>query len=124
MANEADLESLGFRACDVAARTLNIEHPGTTLGPFCRLAVEGTAPLSPGVYAWAKNGDVMYVGKADVLRQIVYGARMQRAYNDYTYMPASKVKCQARASASTACLTAPFAKGHSFDGGGSRALPP
>ena len=34
----------------------------------------------------------MYVGKADVLRQIVHGARMQRAYNDYTYVPASKVR--------------------------------
>ena len=92
MATEADLETRGFRACSVTPKTLNIDHPGTALGPFCRLTVQDTAPLSPGVYAWAKDGEVMYVGKADVLRQIVHGARMQRAYNDYTYIPASKVR--------------------------------
>ncbi len=88
MATEADLERLGFRACSVTPKTLNVVHPGTVLGPFCRLTVEDRAPLASGVYAWAKDGDVMYVGKADVLRQVVHGARMQRAYNDYTYIPA------------------------------------
>lgn len=71
---------------------LNIEHPDPEgRGPFCRLIVEDTAPERPGVYAWTLNGTVMYVGKARQLRQVVHGARMQRAYNDYTYVPASKV---------------------------------
>lgn len=92
MATEGDLETLGFQSCSVTAKTLNIDHGDNVLGPFCRLTVEDSAPLAPGVYAWTKDGDVMYVGKADVLRQIVHGARMQRAYNDYTYVPASKVR--------------------------------
>lgn len=33
----------------------------------------------------------MYVGKARELRQIVHGTRMQRPYNDYTYLPPSKL---------------------------------
>ena len=49
-------------------------------------------PLQPGVYAWVANGEVRYVGHASVLRQIVNGARMGRAYNDYTYVPPSKVQ--------------------------------
>jgi hypothetical protein len=93
MATERDLEVRGFRSCRVTARTLNIQYPDpANLGPFCRLVVEDSAPLRPGVYVWAKDGDVMYVGNADQLRQIVHGARMQRAYNDYTYIPASKVQ--------------------------------
>ncbi len=89
---EADLETLGFRACHVTAKKLNIDYGEVVLGPFCRLVVDDTAPLAPGVYAWTRDGEVMYVGKADVLRQIVHGAGMNRAYNDYTYMPASKVR--------------------------------
>jgi hypothetical protein len=92
VASERDLEMRGFRPCGVTAKMLNIDHGDEDLGPFCRLVVEDTAPLGPGVYAWTRDGDVMYVGKADVLRQIVHGARMNRAYNDYTYIPASKVK--------------------------------
>jgi hypothetical protein len=92
VATEDDLTTLGFRACCVMPKTLNIDHGDSILGPFCRLAVQDTAPQKPGVYAWAEDKEVMYVGKADVLRQIVQGARMQRAYNDYTYIPASKVR--------------------------------
>lgn len=92
MASESDLEVLGFSSCRVHAKTLNIDHVGSTLGPFCRLVVDDSAPTTPGVYGWACDGNVMYVGKADVLRQIVHGARMNRAYNDYTYIPASKIR--------------------------------
>lgn len=53
--------------------------------------MEDAAPTRPGVYAWERDGEVMYVGKAGQLRQIVHGTRMGRAYNDYAYVPASKV---------------------------------
>jgi hypothetical protein len=47
--------------------------------------------MSPGVYAWVVGEEVRYVGLASFLIHVVNGARMQRAYNDYTYVPASKV---------------------------------
>jgi hypothetical protein len=88
-----DLTESGFARCRVTARTLGIVHPDPGgLGPFCRLDVEDSAPEHPGVYAWVIDQTVMYVGKAKVLRQIIRGSRMQRAYNDYTYIPASKVQ--------------------------------
>jgi len=88
-----DLTESGFARCQVVARTLGIVHPDPGgLGPFCRLEVEDLAPERPGVYAWVVDRSVMYVGKAKVLRQITHGVRMQRAYNDYTYIPASKVQ--------------------------------
>lgn len=93
MANVRDLSEQGFTRCTVTARALGIVHPDPAeLGPFCQLDVEDIAPERPGVYAWVLDQDVMYVGKAKVLRQIIRGARMQRAYNDYTYIPASKVQ--------------------------------
>lgn len=71
---------------------LGIEHPDPMgLGPFCRLDAQDNSPELPGVYAWTVDDRVMYVGKAKVLRQVVRGSRMQRAYNDYTYIPPSKV---------------------------------
>ena len=74
---------------------LGIEHPDPLeLGPFCRLRVTTAAPAAPGVYAWTVDARVMYVGRASTLIHIVNGARMQRAYNDYTYVPASKVANQ------------------------------
>jgi hypothetical protein len=89
---EAELKGLGFVACAVVARRLDIDHHDPAgRGPFCRLDVEDHAPERPGVYAWAVDGQVLYVGKARELRQIVHGTRMGRAYNDYTYMPPSKV---------------------------------
>lgn len=89
---ESDLQLRGFHQCVVTARTLNIDHPGPVgLGPFCRLKVEDLAPARPGVYAWTKDRAVMYVGRANQLRQVVHGVRMQRGYNDYTYIPASNV---------------------------------
>lgn len=51
----------------------------------------GRAPTSPGVYAWVVDEAVRYVGMASFLLHVVNGARLQRAYNDYTYVPASKV---------------------------------
>lgn len=93
MASEVHLAELGFRRSLVTAKQLDIVHPDPTgLGPFCRLAVDDTAPATPGVYALVSNANVMYVGRADQLRQIVHGTRMGRAYNDYTYVPASKVR--------------------------------
>lgn len=92
VAEASDLVRLGFRECAVAARQLGIIHDATpNEGPFCRLTVEDTAPARPGVYGWTQDDLVMYVGKAGQLRQIVHGVRMGRAYNDYTYVPASKV---------------------------------
>jgi hypothetical protein len=92
MASDVDLLEHEFRMCAVTAKTLNINHPDPMgLGPFCRLVVDDTAPERPGVYAWASDLQVMYVGMAAQLRQIVHGTRMARAYNDYTYVPASKV---------------------------------
>jgi hypothetical protein len=92
MATTSHLEELGFQSSIVAAVRLNIGHPDPLgLGPFCRLKVTTTAPLSPGVYAWVVEEEVRYVGVASFLIHVVNGARMQRAYNDYTYVPASKV---------------------------------
>jgi hypothetical protein len=92
MATTRDLEALGFEASTVVALRLNIEHHDPLgLGPFCRLKVTTTAPMSPGVYAWVVGDEVRYVGLASFLIHVVNGARMQRAYNDYTYVPASKV---------------------------------
>jgi hypothetical protein len=92
VATSVDLRQRGFRECAVTTRTLNIDHPDPVgRGPFCRLLVDDTAPTRPGVYAWVRDQDVMYVGKAGQLRQIVHGTRIGRAYNDYTYVPASKV---------------------------------
>jgi hypothetical protein len=64
------------------------------MGPFCRLDVTDSldVPLRAGVYAWVTNSEVGYIGHASVLRQIVYGARMNRANNDYTYIPPSKLQ--------------------------------
>lgn len=91
VAYERDLEARGFLVCRASAKKVNIVHPGAEMiGPFCRLAVHGEVPAVPGVYAWTKAQEVMYIGKAAELRQIVHGARMQRAYNDYTYIPPSK----------------------------------
>jgi excinuclease UvrABC nuclease subunit len=53
--------------------------------------VTTTAPNTPGTYAWVVDDEVMYIGKAKELVQIVKGYGMGRAYNDYTYMAASKV---------------------------------
>jgi hypothetical protein len=96
MAGDAELEAAGFRQHHVDARTLNIVYPQDTrqLGPFCRLDVATPleVPLQPGVYAWVIDGEVRYVGQASVLRQIVSGTRMGRAYNDYTYVSPSKLK--------------------------------
>jgi hypothetical protein len=64
VATEANLETLGFHAFRVGAKTLNIDHDDAGRGPFCRLAVvEDTAPGAPGVYGWTRDGDVMYVGR-------------------------------------------------------------
>lgn len=94
MAGDAELEAAGFRQHHVDAWRLNIVHPQDTrqLGPFCRLDVATPleVPLQPGVYAWVTDEKVRYVGHASVLRQIVNGTRMDRAYNDYTYVPPSK----------------------------------
>jgi len=92
MATTADLAALGFQSSEVTATRLNIEHPDPLgLGPFCRLKVVTTAPTSAGVYAWVVDEAVQYVGMASFLLHVVNGARLQRAYNDYTYVPASKV---------------------------------
>lgn len=93
VATAEDLVQRGFTQCAVAAKTLGIVHEAdvAALGPFCWLVVDAEVPALPGVYAWVVDGSVMYVGKSNALRQVVQGVRMQRAYNDYTYVPASKV---------------------------------
>lgn len=98
MADESDLRSRDFTPCTVKAKTLNIAHADPYgRGPFCRLIVEDSAPERPGVYSWVADGPassdrlVSYVGEAHELRQITQGQRMNRAYNDYTYIPASQV---------------------------------
>lgn len=92
MATIDDLIRNGFVSSEVHARRLNIEHPDPVgLGPFCRLRVETTAPVTPGVYAWAVDTKVTYIGKASHLLHVVAGANHQRPYNDYTYVPPSKV---------------------------------
>lgn len=92
MATVSELVSVGFFPSVVEARRLNIEHPNSgSLGPFCRLDVDTTAPETSGVYAWVVETEVKYIGKASHLLHVVKGTRFQRAYNDYTYIPASKV---------------------------------
>jgi hypothetical protein len=92
MAGDAELEAAGFQRHQADARRLNIVHPQDSrqLGPFCRLDV--ATPLESGVYAWVTDEQVRYVGHASVLRQIVNGTRMGRAYNDYTYVPPSNLQ--------------------------------
>lgn len=93
MATEPDLHALGFVSCAVRARRLDIVHVDPQqLGPFCRLEVDGRISDGPGVYAWVVGDMVHYVGKAGWLRAVVQGAKLGRAYNDYTYVPASKVR--------------------------------
>lgn len=95
MKTTADLAALGFQPSTVEAVKLDIEHPDPLgIGPFCRLKVTTTAPPSPGVYAWVVDGAVRYIGRASFLIHVVNGARMGRAYNDYSYVPASKVANQ------------------------------
>jgi excinuclease UvrABC nuclease subunit len=92
MATDLDLAAAGFTSCGVDAERLDIEHLDPFgRGPFCRLIVTTTAPCAPGVYSWVVDGAVQYIGKASSLLQIVRGQRMNAAYNDYTYMPRSKV---------------------------------
>jgi hypothetical protein len=61
-------------------------------GPFCRLRFTDSAPLEEGLYCWSVDQEVMHVGRSECLRQVVRGATMNRAYNDYTYIPPSQVK--------------------------------
>jgi len=92
MATQRNLQRRGFRACRVTAKAVNIVHQDPHgRGPFCRLLVVGDPPACPGVYAWVAGGYVRYIGRANDLRQIVHGARINRAYNDYTYIPPSKI---------------------------------
>jgi hypothetical protein len=92
LVGEDEFQSLGFVREKVETRRLNIDHPDPmNRGPFCRLRVTASVPLVPGVYAWCVDDLVCYVGKAGQLRQIVQGMRMGRAYNDYTYVPPSKL---------------------------------
>jgi hypothetical protein len=92
VATIADLLAAGFTASSAVAKALNIDHPDPAgRGPFCRVLVTTTAHNAPGTYAWVVDDEVMYIGKAKELVQIVKGYGMGRAYNDYTYMPASKV---------------------------------
>ena len=95
MATVRDLEALGFQPSSVEAVRLNVEHPDPLgLGPFCRFKVATNAPAEAGVYAWVVEEEVRYIGRASFLIHVVNGARMQRAYNDYSYVPASKVANQ------------------------------
>jgi hypothetical protein len=93
MASKTELLNLGFAPCAVTARRLNIVHEDPRgLGPFCRLAISGQLSDGPGVYAWVVDDTVMYVGKAGRLRAVIQGTKIGRAYNDYTYVPPSKVR--------------------------------
>lgn len=81
-----------FVKTEIETRRVNIDHKDVHgRGPFCRLHVSAAVPTSPGVYVWCVDDEVKYVGKAGELRQIVQGARMGRAYNDYTYIPKSSL---------------------------------
>ena len=87
-----DLARLGFSRSVVTARTLNLAYPDPAgRGPFCRLDVEANVQAAPGVYGWVVDREVAYIGMSRALRQIVHGAGMSRANNDYTYMAPSKV---------------------------------
>lgn len=91
MATTEDLLAANFVSSEVFARSLNIEHHDPSgLGPYCRLRVVTNAAENPGVYAWVVDLAVSYVGKSSHLLHVVDGARLQRPYNDYTYVPASQ----------------------------------
>lgn len=95
MATVRDLEAGGFSQSAVEGVRLNIAHHDPAgLGPFCRLKVYTAATAIPGVYAWVVEDEVRYVGRASFLFHVVNGARLGRAYNDYSYVPASKVANQ------------------------------
>ena len=93
LTTEEGFISVGFVREEIDAVRLNIDHADPMRrGPFCRLKISGVVPEVPGVYAWCVNNHVRYVGKAAQLRQIVQGVQMNRAYNDYTYVPPSKLR--------------------------------
>jgi hypothetical protein len=93
MAGDAELEAAGFRQHHVDGRRLNIIHPqdtdssGHSAASTC-YAARGAAPA--GSLCLVTNEEVRYIGHASVLRQIVNGIHMDRAHNDYTYVPPSK----------------------------------
>ena len=92
VATTSTLADAGFRLCAVTARRLDIVHSeAPDAGPFCRLTLSGDVPDAPGVYAWAVDGRVCYVGMSARLVVVVRGATLGRANNDYTYVPPSKV---------------------------------
>jgi hypothetical protein len=92
MATTTDLSREGFVSHQVQARTLNIaHHDPINRGPFCRLIVVDSIPEVPGVCAWTTGHDVKYIGMSGCVRQVVQGAKMGRAYNDYTYIPLSSL---------------------------------
>ena len=84
-ATESDLISMSFRGCSVIARKLDIRHPvdPAASGP--------SAIYTPRRLCLVRGRNVMYVGASGELRQITQGRRMNRAANDYTYVPPSKV---------------------------------
>lgn len=87
-----DLRRLGFTRSHVLPCRLDLCYPDPRgRGPFCRLEVELMPPALAGAYAWVADNSVGYIGRSDDLRQVVHGARMSRAYDEYTYMPPSKV---------------------------------
>lgn len=93
MENFSALENLEFHRSEVTVVKSNIIHPDSFgNGPFCRLKVSTSAPAAPGVYAWVVDSGIHYVGKANYLIDVVAGAKRGRPYNDYTYIPPSKVQ--------------------------------
>ena len=93
MATEEDLLEMGFTACTITARKLDIPHEDPYgRGPFCRLVASGPLSDAPGVYAWVVDSQVMDIGETGRLRVMVQGQKLGRAYDDYTYVPPSQVK--------------------------------
>lgn len=97
MAGLNDLQQAGFQAAAIAVKRLDIVHPldRGNHGPFCQIRVNDHAPHCPGVYAWVVDGTVTYIGMSSELPQVVHGQQLGRAFNDYTYVPASKAATQA-----------------------------
>lgn len=95
MATTSALADAGFHRCAVTARRLDIVHSEPPdAGLFCRLTVTGDVRDAPGVYAWAVDESVSYVGMSERLVVMVTGASLDRANNDYTYVPPSKALMQ------------------------------
>lgn len=89
MATIGDLNREGFQPSPVKVLKLNIIHRSAASGlPFCHLDVLTDAPAGPGVYAWATDTTVRWIGATDNLLATVRGTELGLPGEDQTVVDA------------------------------------